>query len=80
MVKSILGPGIDTQAARTFRQNDRAASDRPKRPSALPRFATTAALPPAATYPGCLAFKVDAGIPVISDGTFWYPITLGAHL
>jgi hypothetical protein len=59
---------------------DRASSDRAESPTLLQRFANTAALPSPAAWPGGIAFHVALGVPVMSDGTFWYPMTVGAHL
>lgn len=57
-----------------------AIRDRPTRPAGLCRVANTAALPKASDFAGCMAFNVALGVPVFSDGSFWYPVTLGAHL
>lgn len=52
----------------------------PGYPVRVPTYAATANLPAAAAFSGCLVFNTALGQPCVSDGAFWYPITLGAHL
>jgi hypothetical protein len=52
----------------------------PSAPVKLPVVTTTAALPDARSYSACMVFNTALGLPCVSDGTFWYPVTLGAHL
>lgn len=51
----------------------------PKSPVRLPRF-DPGDLPDPTRFIGCLIWVNTTEVPAISDGTFWYPITLGAHL
>lgn len=80
MAKILVEPGTPDWWGRAARQVEEAISDRPGRPSALVRYANTAALPAASAFPGAIAFHVGLGVPVLSDGTFWFPLTVGAHL
>lgn len=78
-------PAIDPTAPGWFQRwaaklPDFYAQRYPNAPVKLPVFATTAALPAAKAYSGSLVFNTALGVPCISDGTFWYPMTVGAHL
>jgi len=80
VTRTITPPDASGYFRRTAPLQDRAQGDRPRRPSALVRYLTTAALPLASAYPGCMAFNVALGVPVISDGAHWYPVTVGAAI
>ncbi len=79
MARSLIGPDTPAFYRRTAHDIDRGQTDRPKRPGALARFTSTG-LPPAASFPGSIAFNTTLNVPVMSDGSFWYPISVGAHL
>lgn len=70
-------PGWWSRAAAAL---DRARNDRDEVPRRLVTYATTAALPAPGDYPGALAFHAALGVPVVSDGAHWFPISVGAHL
>lgn len=53
--------------------------ERPGAPSKLWEVDSTD-LPSAASYRGCIAYCPDLSQPVVSDGTDWFPITLGAAI
>lgn len=44
----------------------------------LQGFQSTA-LPDPVKYYDCIIAVTDKGVPAYSNGTFWYPITLGTH-
>lgn len=75
-----IEPGTPDWWGRAAPQIERAMTDRPTRPTVLVRYANTAGLPAAADWPGGMAFNIALGVPVISDGAFWYPVSVGAHL
>lgn len=75
-----IEPGTPDWWGRAVPQIGNVIRDRPTRPSLLWRAKDTASLPLASAWPGSIAFNVALGVPVISDGAFWYPVTLGAHL
>lgn len=52
----------------------------PSRPVKVPTFAATANLPKASDYTGCIVFNQALAAFCVSDGTYWYPLTMGAHL
>lgn len=58
---------------------ERFVRERPNAPVFLPEF-TVATLPPAGTWKGAVISLTDLGVPGYSDGTDWFPITLGAAL
>lgn len=80
MGKVLVEPGTPDWWGRAAAQLERAMTDRPGRPSVLVRYPNTAALPPPSEFPGSIAFNIALGVPVMSDGTFWYPLSVGAHL
>lgn len=73
-------PGTPSWWGRAVAAIAAAIRDRPTSPSQLVRYATTAALPDPSAFTGSLAFNVALGVPVMSDGVFWYPVSVGAHL
>lgn len=75
-----IEPGTPDWWGRAVGALQRALNDRPTQPRKLYRVADAAHLPDAKAWPGCLAFVTALGGPVVSDGTFWYPVSLGAHL
>lgn len=80
MAKTPIEPGTPDWWSRAAAAIDRAKSDRAEAPVLLQRFANTAALPDPAKWAGGIAFHVALGVPVMSDGSFWYPMSVGAHL
>jgi hypothetical protein len=80
MPKLAVEPGTPSWWGRAAAAIERLVTDRPGRPSALVRYATTAALPVASDWPGCIAFHEALGQVVLSDGANWFPISVGAHL
>jgi hypothetical protein len=79
MADLIVEPGTPDWWGRAVLQL-RAVFVRPTAPSKLWQAANTAALPKASAFPGSIAFNVALGVPVMSDGVFWYPMSVGAHL
>jgi hypothetical protein len=73
-------PGTPGWWARAAAAIDRAKNDRAGAPTLLVLVATTADLPPAADYTGGVAFHQALGVPVVSDGAHWCPVSGGAHL
>lgn len=51
----------------------------PNVPVRLPSYLSTA-LPDPTKTPEALIAVTDIGKPAYSDGVYWYPLTLGAHL
>ena len=80
MARTVVEPGTPSWWGRAAAAIDRARADRAEAPTLLFRCANTAALPAAAFFPGGVAFHVALGVPVISDGIYWYPVSVGAHL
>lgn len=78
--RTIVGPDVPGWAKRVLPEMDRARYDRPSRPVPLKAFVNTAGLPDPTKFSGCMCFNTALGVPVISDGTFWYPVSVGAHL
>jgi hypothetical protein len=78
-------PAIDPAAPGWFqrwasRLPDFYALRNPLGPVRIATYANTAALPDPAKFQGCLVFNTALGAPCISNGTYWFPVTLGAHL
>lgn len=80
MGKILVEPGAPSWWGRAIAQIEQAITDRPGRPTALVRYANTASLPDPASFPGSVAFHVALGVPVVSNGAHWYPVTVGAAL
>lgn len=80
MGRIVIEPGTPDWWGRAAPQIEKAMGDRPGRPSPLVRYTATTDLPAAADFPGSLAFHIALGVPVVSDGVSWFPITVGAAL
>lgn len=83
----IIPPGTDKNIVDIFNQVDRDKADKaPRIPVGLPQFTSTGpnpqkdGLPNASKYIGCLIWVSDLNKLAYSDGSFWYPVTVGAHL
>lgn len=61
------------------RELEQRLRERPKHPLRLAEY-DSGALPDAAEWRNSLIACPDLGAPVFSDGTDWYPLTLGAAL
>ena len=73
------GPDVPTWAVTLFEQLAQRADDRMTRPHKLLQT-TTANLPDATKFAGSVMHNTTLGVPVISDGVHWFPVTVGAHL
>lgn len=80
VARTQIGPDTPAWARQSALQTDRAAGNRTKRPVAFPIVANTAALPTASKWTGCGVFNTALGQLCLSDGAFWYPVTMGSHL
>lgn len=76
----IVEQGLPEWVARFAERIQALVRDRPDGPTRLYRVADTAHLPDATKWPGAILYHTALGVPCVSNGTFWYPITVGAHL
>ena len=78
-------PNTDSVVTDLVRQLDyNKAEQFPKGPVNLPQYTSNAignqgGLPSANKHPYTLIWVTDKNTAALSNGTYWYPITLGAH-